>query len=59
MLPLFERHVVAALELRAAVRYRCELIRRRVVFQDFGYLPRNFILIVRRDVPKLVYDMLK
>jgi hypothetical protein len=59
MLPLFERHIVSALELRAAVSYRCELIRRQVLLQDFGYLPRNVILIARRDVPKLVYDVLK
>ncbi|MGA7881704.1 MAG: hypothetical protein WCD63_12645, partial [Terrimicrobiaceae bacterium] len=59
MLPLFERHVVSALELRAAVSYRCEIVRRRVFLQDFGYLLRNVILISRRDIPKLVYDMLK
>ena len=59
MLPLFERHVVSALELRAAVIYRCELILRRVFLQDFGYLPRDIILISRRDVPKLIYDVLK
>ena len=59
MLPLFERHIVSALELRAAVSYRCEIVRRRVFLQDFGYLLRNAILISRRDIPKLVYDMLK
>ena len=59
MLPLFERHVVPTLELRAAISYRRELVCRRIVLQDFGYLPRNSILISRRDIPKLVYDALK
>ena len=56
---MFKRHVVSALELRAAVSYRRELVCRRIVLQDFGYLPRNSILISRRDVPKLIYDVLK
>ncbi|MGA7449733.1 MAG: hypothetical protein WBW73_00115 [Rhodoplanes sp.] len=59
MLPLFERHIVSALELRAAVSYRCELVGRRVFLQDFGYLPRNIILIACGDVPKPVYEVLK
>ena len=59
MLPLFERHVVSALELRAAVSYCRELVRRRVILQDFGYLLRDVILISRRDIPKPVYDVLK
>ena len=59
MLPLFERHVVSALELRAAVSYRCELVGRRVFLQHFGDIPRNSILISRRDIPKAVYDVLK
>ena len=36
MLPLFERHIVSALELRAAVSYRCEIVGCRVLLQDFG-----------------------
>ena len=59
MLPLFERHIVSALELRAAVSYCCEIIGRRVFLQHFGDIPRNSILIPRRDVPKAVYDVLK
>jgi hypothetical protein len=59
MLPLFERHIISALELRAAVSYRCELIRRRVFLQDFSYLLRNFILIFRRDVLEPIYDVSK
>jgi len=59
MFPLFEGHVVPALELRVSVGYRCEIVRRRVILQDFDYLLRNVILIFRRDIPKLIYDMLK
>ena len=59
MLPLFERHVVSALELRTAIGYRRELVLCWILFQDFGYLARDFILIVHRDVLKMIYDVLE